>query len=635
MADNAFAGFDAVTIKTAAIMSLSTKRAADIRQLITHMEIYSSIFSPVTTGFIKFQDTTNALQKLPVLGEEILELEFASPDRKPFKRSFFVSGIQDKTFGDNGSLTGGTLVVSSVEHYQASMRQISKGSTSLVSAFVTDILKSDLKTERPIYAEETRGQEKIIIPNKGAWEAIEGLRKRAVSNEYSSPYLFFEDNDGYHFLSYEKLIELRERLADEYIFDNDPYKPGAAEDPGQNAVMPKQYRTVMQFEIITKNNNLEAVSTGGISNQQVLFDPFTKTTKTVRNNYADLSELVKKPLSDKFYPDKSKLFSKAGGVDSGPLKVCLVNSTESYYQQQETEGVKQLFASAFSSFVIGFTLYGDSQLQPGDVVMFRGPSLADANTSDGQITGKYIIGNLRHGIEGSALYTTVEAYRFGSGEKVVEDDAPEVSDAGSIETSNMRVEVLTPPSIQDISPIDSTTLSSIELLGPVADETRSQSNGLAGLVSDLKASGVVEFTRNVRGLTESLTSQIQGIEARVNQISYGTSLPFNIQTYLPALNNIAGPGAMSRFEQIKSQYQRIQSVSNGLTGAGNESLFSLHSINTISASIPTDLPIGADMSTYRNMLSGHVNTLQQYVGKAQSGYAQMENAKRKIKGLLG
>lgn len=638
MTDNTFAGFDLVNVNRVSIMSIASKKAVDISPIVTSIEVYGTIFSPVTTGTIKVNDSLNVAKSLPILGQELLELEFTTPNRKPFTRSFFVHGLKDKSYGDNGSMTGYTLVISSVEHYQASLRQVSRADHCLVSDFLTNILKTDLKTEKPLNIEPTKGLEKIVIPNLSAWAAIEDLRKRAVSNEYASPYLFFEDNNGYHFLTYEKLIEQRESMADELVYNNNSYRPGAGDDAGQNTVLPRQFREVMQFEVISRANSVEDVFTGGISNQQILFDPFTKTTKNIKNNYADLKDIVKKPLGDKFYPDKSKTFTKAGGEDAGPISICLVNSTEGYYQRQETEGVKTLFAAALNTFVIAFTAYGDSQLQPGDIIEFQGPALADSPEPDKQVNGKYIIGNLRHGINGNAMYTTIEAYRFGSSEKIIEDEEEVVPDTLDRIENLPQVEVMDLTAFETISPLDTTTLSSIELVKATSDESVTETNGLAGIVSRLKSSDMMSTVSNVRTSVAKITSHIRAMESRFSQISYGTSLPLDANAIKGMLSSGGGfnlGGSLTQFEQIKSQYDRIESISSSLKGASGSPLAALGNINSIFNNIPTNLPNGTDMTPYKQMLNPHIGDLQQYMGKVQTGVDQIDKAKRKLKGVFG
>jgi len=418
MTGNIFQGHEKVELKTVTLTSAASRKRIDIKALVRNIDVFCSIFTPVTTARVRVIDATGMVQNLPILGEEILELVFKSPNREEFARIFHVYGIENQEYNDNGAAISFTLKLASIDNFKATATTINRGDRKNIHELVQSILTENLQTEADANIENTNGVEHIIIPNWSIWESIEYLRKRAVSSEYISPFLFFENQDGYHFLSYEKLIEQRQEKAETLVFVNESFKPGAGEGADRITVLENQIRNVTQFEVITRANAITQLQNGGLSSQVTTYDPFTRTSKTSAYSYTDLSTLIKKPLVDGFHPEHSESF--ANNISTPTIRTTLaVDTTNENYLSQEAAGAKQLFASAVGSTCIGFTVHGDSSLQAGDIIKFIGPARAESPEPDKQITGNYIIGSLKHGLLDGAMYDTIEAYRFGFGESLI------------------------------------------------------------------------------------------------------------------------------------------------------------------------------------------------------------------------
>ena len=118
------------------------------------------------------------------------------------------------------------LQLVSAELMRNATRYVNRSYNGNINDIVTSIIKEDLQTEKPINIDKTSGIEKGTITRLNPFQAIDFLRRRAVSNEYkSSSYVFYESRDGYVFTTMEKLISLGQRSIDsghndkEFFFD--------------------------------------------------------------------------------------------------------------------------------------------------------------------------------------------------------------------------------------------------------------------------------------------------------------------------------------------------------------------------------------------------------------------------------
>lgn len=412
-----FRGFDAVDIKTLRLVSLTSKRSVDIRQVVRNIAIYSTIFAPTTHGEIELYDGSGQVQNLPLIGEELLEIEFETPGREPFSRLFHVSKPESARFNENGTHYEVVLKFVSLDEFPAATANIQQGYKETIGEIARGVLQTWVGTKVDLDIEDTKGIEQLVIPGWNGWETMEFLRERAVSQKYFSPFVFFEDQQGYHFCSYEYLIEKRESKADELVFTSDPYLPESGEKSvNYNTVLSRQYRNVSNLEILEKADSIGMALNGGVHTRTIVFDMFEKNIRNVDVKHSEASSIVKKALGRKFNPTHSDDFLQAKNPTRRymiPLDSFNAAAIAEQYSQ------KQLFTALLNETVIAFNTHGDSELQPGDVIKFQMPATVASEKPDEQLSGKYIIGSLRHGIVGNQMWTTVEAYRYGFEEKII------------------------------------------------------------------------------------------------------------------------------------------------------------------------------------------------------------------------
>lgn len=177
--------------------------------------IYESIFMPCVVGEFNMRDNDDALfGGLNLSGGEPLNITFQTPGGNKITYKFLIHKPQNLQPSAQYKSRTMTLVCTSEEAFYAAggvdtygyIQKSYKGKT--ISSNVQDVLKSYLKTGKRINVEESKGIQDIIANNEKAWEFIDRIRRRAVSSKnQSSSYVFFENQDGFNFVTLESLFK--------------------------------------------------------------------------------------------------------------------------------------------------------------------------------------------------------------------------------------------------------------------------------------------------------------------------------------------------------------------------------------------------------------------------------------------
>ena len=84
-----------VTINTIEILAGGTK--LDIRNQIANIEFFEDIFSPFITGKIVVSDTQDLVNRMPLIGQEILQVDIETPEMPngKLKGAFYINKMTD------------------------------------------------------------------------------------------------------------------------------------------------------------------------------------------------------------------------------------------------------------------------------------------------------------------------------------------------------------------------------------------------------------------------------------------------------------------------------------------------------------------------------------------------------------
>lgn len=415
MTSKSFEGFTHVDVKMATLLSIPQEKSVPLKSMLTKLEIYGTVFDPTMVAVFYLNDVSGILQRLPMIGEEVIELEIETPGNAPLEKVFFVHKVSEIGFDPNGSSASIRIDAVALEQVRATSCNVDLGVRGLISDSVKSILKDYVKLEDDIKlnVEDTQGVESYVLPGWNAWESIAFLKRRAVSPRFFSPYLFFEDTQGFNFISVEGLIEQKKRDKPPETYTAAPFQVEVAANPEAGTIRPEQKRNVENLRIVNKASTIEQVNTGGMRNTIQAFNLLRKEVVETQTSYEDLQNNVRAPLDDSFKPIHSGRLKDI--IGNGTRRILVPSDNGNVASRTENFGRREMFIRQISDLEIGFDMYGNSSLDPGDVIRLEAPMTTGMQEEDSQLSGNYIITSFCHHISAGNMMTAVEAFRFGVG----------------------------------------------------------------------------------------------------------------------------------------------------------------------------------------------------------------------------
>lgn len=202
------------------ITSDSSKFGIDIRGIFQELNIYDNLFFPCVTGTIVIQDGVGLMRKVRFDGSEFIFIhmaKYADTDASielEIKGTYLINKVTDRVnIGMNSEVY--TLHFISQEFLLSEQQKIRKSYTGKYSEIISSILSQHLNVQVNDTVdnvvknriEESKGLDKIIIPNLTPFQAIDFLASRALNEKDVPDFVFWQDHlFGYNFNSLSKML---------------------------------------------------------------------------------------------------------------------------------------------------------------------------------------------------------------------------------------------------------------------------------------------------------------------------------------------------------------------------------------------------------------------------------------------
>ena len=253
----------------------------DISNIYEEINIFDSLFSPVISGSVLIRDSIGLSGRLIFDGSESILIDITkdeNSDIASYKRSFRIYKQANRTNeGLNSEMY--TLNFVADELIYSDQQRINQAYENVYSQIVGRILENYLKIPKKDlkgFFQETFGIKRIVIPNLRPFEAIEWCARRAVDNQNSPNYLFYQNIAGYNFVSLSGLLVKEDLL--EIKFEAKNLSGSDAFD---------EISTARSFEVVTQNDMIEKTRSGVNSGRFIGFDPITRTINSKTVSFAD------------------------------------------------------------------------------------------------------------------------------------------------------------------------------------------------------------------------------------------------------------------------------------------------------------------------------------------------------------
>ena len=364
------------------------------------IDYYESVDSPTISMTVTFIDTDQVISRKGISGGEYIDLIIEVQGFDDFKlvqkkHNLILNSVKNVITETNKQIA--TLEFISVESYINETARVNKKFSGNVSQTVFELLigdKKGIQTSKKLDKHDATNSYSFVGNLKRPFDTVQWLCQKAQSSTKNFGFLFYENFDGYHFKSIEKLLEQEPSFT--YTHTDKPYD----KDTGAFKIL--------QNKMVQTNDIGMNLRMGMYANRTIYVDIVNQTKEIVDFKITDFN--LKKPpkllngIED--FPTRLMLRVNDFGVaqKGSKKKDVQLESELAVYQNKSYIRNNLLFSQ---SFKISTSLNPD--LRVGQVIEIKLPvkkgdgesktdSYGTEKTNDP--SGKYLISGLRQIIGG-------------------------------------------------------------------------------------------------------------------------------------------------------------------------------------------------------------------------------------------
>jgi len=435
----------------------------NIQSLVQELNIYEGINQNSVYGTMVVVDSTNLIGRLPIQGTERLFFKLSTPGISKAEgiidaseetgHPFYVYKISNKQQTSQGTLVY-TIHFASREFMRNLRVKVSKAYEGKLSNMVKEIFgdKDGLDSRKKLYFEDTRNQDKIVIPNLPPFKAINMIAKRAMSGENKGVGMYFyETTKGFYLQSWENMCTqygVREREPVMYY----KYIPGNIAQPtdekGDYDQITLGLESVESYKFInTFHDTASAQALGAYGHRVIAYNFYDKSINTTDWHYhdqynetvhADSIQDVGMRDTKPAVKDNPVDYDNLGISDYPESRVSVMPTTQFLHndetgafgtnveQDAKLEGLRNaLKMQVEAGTAVVLTVKGQTHVQPGQIIDFairpveEGGFTEGGKTYDPQYSGRYVITKVRHRVTKQEYKMVLECRKDSVREPIV------------------------------------------------------------------------------------------------------------------------------------------------------------------------------------------------------------------------
>lgn len=414
-----------VVFNSISIVNSVTERPKELTGLWNAINIYENIFSNVVTGTLEMKDGVNVYAELGLHGQEYLWISFNKPGDTEkltkYERAFRIYKVSEKQPGES-QIQSYVIHFCSEELIFSNQITISRSLKDMViSDYVYSICTRDLrinnrKLDLLNNFEWSVGVQNFVIPSLHPLDAIQILSQNAFSASLS-PFMFFENNQGFNFISLENMFNKSPLTTLNY--SNAKITEDASTAAFKNANQISKMKFTNSFDML--RNTQKLTYSGRLYTLDILRQRYEKNDYNVKklpetnfidgknvpiNNAANRNEkeLTEEFGTKLFYHITNKGQTNTPYLSSRAFRVVDTN-IESTLVQRES------LLNLLNNTILNCTVPGNTLFTVGNIVEIEMPSFASNATNirniDPYLSGKYLITAVRHVLVPSGGHQTL------------------------------------------------------------------------------------------------------------------------------------------------------------------------------------------------------------------------------------
>jgi hypothetical protein len=297
-----------------------------------------------------------------------------------------------------------------------------------ISDSVNAILKSDLKTKKPVFIDETSNTLRFYggvdwtAQDALLWLASQSIPNLPSAKGKTAGYFFYETSEGFKFKSIDVLLGQEAKRT--YIYTNTNAIPSGSSSG-------RKYEKILTTPIFKSSvNAVDLIKKGAYNSKTYVFDPVYDRVRSVTTDKSDQEKGIKmagKSMPDFVDPDltgttkinfTTKDLSLLPGVD---IKEQLTRSNEENLVVTDIINQSQMRYQQVFAIELSFTIFADLTLHAGDIIECFFPEISSKTTqpTSSKKSGLYMIVDLCHFISTNGpSYTTLNLVRDSYGRRI-------------------------------------------------------------------------------------------------------------------------------------------------------------------------------------------------------------------------
>lgn len=397
-----------VNVESVMLVSLATGKYFNVKNQLVTIHIFEDLFSPFITGTLVFRESLDFANYFPLIGEEAIELKIFTPtlDDSPdgiIQGKFYVYKMEDITEVAERSVVY-KLQFISMEAITDMNSKASRAYDGVISSIVQKILLEDdaLSTKKQCNIETTKNKTKFISNFWSPVKSLAYLTGNALNTIGAPTYLFYENRQGFNFLSLDYMYVQPLKQNFEY---NNPYQI-ISPTGGSSRVPELDYKRIEKLTIPVSHNFIDRVTGGMYGSRMISFDATTLRYKNTKHSmYTDWNDVNKEIHLNKYAPQSKKLLATARAAIFNDV---IQKGAFTGYGNVSNTDITQARISRLmmaQANKIEITVAGRSDYTVGQVVTVKAFQKEPMNSEDSNqeqkdklLSGAYLIGAINHTI---------------------------------------------------------------------------------------------------------------------------------------------------------------------------------------------------------------------------------------------
>lgn len=369
----------------------------DLRGQAISISIFEDIFQPTLFCEIIVVDAINLVKLFKLKGEEKVKISFFTKgNSKITNYEMVVYAVQGVAVPNNNKVSTYTMRCTSLEHYVNSVTNVERYYKDSCSSIVSSILNSYLNSDKKLNAEATKGIIPVAMPSTSPLKAIDYIRQKSVSASFPTGgfFVFFENQDGFHFRSVEGLFRDGVSKIGNKVFT---YATDTQTDMAREM---KAWRNLTRYEHLQKMDTISKLVAGTFSNNVKTWDIFTKDVVDLLYSFSSKGkDIINSGGTPSASAPNMNSFISNLSKEAGVKYLMPIDSDRFYDYIPDYRGSQSAYEALFNQNIVRCMARGDNLLKAGDVVTLNIPDTAgftDNVQYDKVYTGNYLITRLRH-----------------------------------------------------------------------------------------------------------------------------------------------------------------------------------------------------------------------------------------------